>query len=262
MQKILFLSTSRITDAIDALYDLLFLVVQTIRSLPRIPFRTHEIIHQLYDQGNRSVTIVLFSITFAGFVVAIEYTYHMRLVLFTAEMVPAFASVMVFRDLAPALTALLLATKTGAGMAAEIGSMRVTEQIDALRLLHINPIEYLVVPRLIASIITTVSLALFAVVICLIGIGFVSVTKLQFTIDSFVDQIPMMLSSSDLWMLIVKAAVFGAVIPIISCYYGLLCKPSAKGVGEATTKAVVVSSILIIALDFVITSIFSVMAYS
>ena len=252
---------SFVLQSIETSFQFLNLVRDTTKSFVFIPRRSGEILKQLYEQGNKSVVIILFAVTFAGFVVGIEYTYHMRLVLSSAEMVPAFSAIMIFREIAPTLTALLLATKVGAGIAAEIGTMKVTEQIDALKLLNINPIEYLVVPRLIASIFTTNALALFAVIICFIGSGVVAVTKLGFTTYSYIQQIPVMLTDTDLWLLIVKATSFGCVIPLISCYYGFSSKISAEGVGEATTKAVVYSSILIIILDFVITSIFARFAY-
>lgn len=260
-QKIAYISGNFILQNIETSFQFLKLVKETIKSFTYIPRRGEEILKELYQQGNKSITIVLFAITFAGFVVALEYTYHMRLILSSAEMVPAFSAIMIFRELAPSLTALLLATKVGAGIAAEIGTMKVTEQLDALKLLNINLVEYLVVPRLVASIFTTIALSLFSVVICFIGAGFVAVTKLGFTVDSYIQQIPVMLTKEDLWLLMTKAATFGCVIPLISCFYGFSCKTSAQGVGEATTKAVVFSSILIIILDFVITSIFASFVY-
>lgn len=261
LEKIAYSSGTLLLNIVDTTFKFIRLVEQTIKSFAYIYRRHGEILTQLYEQGNKSISIVLFAITFAGFVVALEYTFHMRLVLFTGEMVPAFSAIMIFRELAPTLTALLLATKVGAGIAAEIGSMKVTEQLDALKLLHINAVEYLVMPRLVASLFTTTVLALFSVVICFIGSGVVAVVKLDFTAGSYIQQIQVMLTRVDLWMLIAKAATFGCVIPLVSCYYGFACKKSAQGVGEATTKAVVFSSILIIILDFVITTIFSIAAY-
>lgn len=261
LEKIAYSCGTLILKGIDTTFKFIRLIEQTIRSFSYIHRRGPEVLTQLYEQGNKSVSIVLFAITFAGFVVALEYTYHMRLVLFTGEMVPAFSAIMIFREIAPTLTGLLLATKVGAGIAAEIGSMKVTEQLDALNLLHINTIEYLVLPRLIASILTTTMLALFAVIICFIGSGFVAVTKLGFTPESYIQQIQVMLTKMELWMLVAKASTFGCVIPLVSCYYGFACERSAQGVGEATTKAVVFSSILIIILDFAITTIFSIAVY-
>jgi len=242
---------------INTNFDLLLLSLQSVLTIFKGRIRIRETIHQCYELGNKSISIVLFAITFSGFVVALEYSFHMRLVLGTAEMVPAFAALMIVREIAPGVTCLLLTTKIGAGIAAEVGTMKVTEQIDALRLLQIEPIEFLVVPRLIASILVNVCLVLFAVVISITGAGVVAVTKLGFTPGQYFHQLTTFLTINDNYQLITKAAVFGAIMPLIACYYGLKCKPSAEGVGEATTNAVVISSILIIALDFVITTIFS-----
>jgi phospholipid/cholesterol/gamma-HCH transport system permease protein len=261
LEKIAYSSGNFILQIIDTSVQFIGMVKQTLRSSAYTYRRGSEVLNQLYEQGNRSLSIVLFAVVFSGFVVALEYTFHMRLILFTAEMVPAFSAIMIFREIAPTLTGLLLATKVGAGIAAEIGTMKITEQIDALKLLHINPIEFLVLPRLIASIFTTTLLALLAVIICFFGAGIVAVNKLGFSIESYVQQLHVMLSQSDLWMLIAKASTFGCVIPLVSCYYGFACKQGAQGVGEATTKAVVYSSVLIIILDFVITTIFSVVVF-
>jgi len=156
LQRIAMNTGQWVIETINVLFHLNILFYRTILMLTRIPFRLREIVQQLYELGNKSVNVIVFAVTFAGIVVAIEYIYHMRLVLNSAEMVPAFSAVMVVRELGPTLTALILATKVGAGIAAEIGLMKITEQIDALRLLRINPIEFLVLPRFVASIIATV----------------------------------------------------------------------------------------------------------
>lgn len=261
LKKMAFTSGNFILQIIDTTFNFLRMLKETIKSSILVYRRGNEILYQINEQGNKSLTIILFAVTFAGFVVALEYTFHMRLILFTAEMVPAFSAIMIFREIAPTMTALLLATKVGAGIAAEIGTMKITEQIDALKLLHINPFEFMVLPRLIASIFTTVILSLFSVIICFFGAGVVAITKLGFGLETYIQQIQVMLSKSDLWMLIAKSSTFGCVIPLISCYYGFTCKQGAEGVGEATTKAVVYSSVLIIILDFVITTIFKVAVY-
>ncbi len=221
------------------------------------PLRFKETIFQVYEIGYKSTPIILLSVSFAAGVTIIEYSYHIKLVIGTAALVPGFAALLVLRELGAVITALLLTSRVGAGIAAEVGTMKVTEQIDALKLLNIDPMKYLVVPRFLATVISSMIIVLFANATCLFFAMLVSMQKLGFSWESFVHAMNHFAQFKDLLLAMVKAGVFGSVIPVVSCFYGFNCKAGAEGVGHATTQSVVTNAILIIGLDFVLTYLFS-----
>jgi phospholipid/cholesterol/gamma-HCH transport system permease protein len=145
----------------------------------------------------------------------------------------------------------------GAGIAAEVGTMQITEQNDALRMLGIDPLRFLVVPRFIACMLGGLILSLIANLACLDCAMLVTEIKLGYSSGAFLTGMRAFVTFKDLIFAGIKGACFGAVIPLVSCFFGFRCKSGAEGVGLATTNAVVTSSVLIIALDFVLTYIFS-----
>lgn len=213
-------------------------------------------VEQLYVMGNLSLTTVVFSISFTGVVLISEYSYHMRIVIQDDALVPAFATIMIIREIGPVVAALLLVSKIGASITAEIGSMKITEQIDALKLLGIDPVEYLTVPRLVASTIATFSLCMMSIAVCLVSGVAVAVTSLNFQLGHVLHSLLTFVTFADIYATSTKAIVFGATIPIVCCYYGFHTQAGAEGVGRSTTNAVVTSSILIIIQDFIITYLF------
>ncbi|MCX7977563.1 MAG: ABC transporter permease [Bdellovibrionaceae bacterium] len=172
-------------------------------------------------------------------------------------MVPGFAALLILRELGAVVTALLLTSRVGAGFAAEVGTMKITEQIDALRMLGIDPINYLVVPRLIACVVGTAILSIIANMTCLLLAMVVSDWLLSYSPAMFMASMRVFVSFQDIIFATIKAAVFGAVIPLVACHMGFSCRSGADGVGRATTNAVVISSVFIIILDFVMTYGFS-----
>jgi len=221
------------------------------------PFRVRETLEQIYVVGFKSAPIILFCVSFSASVTILEAAYHMRLAIQTAAMVPPFATLLILRELGAVLTGLLLAARVGAGMAAEVGSMQVTEQIDALKILSIDPIRYLVVPRFFASLVSGVMLSLLANAVCLFFAMVVSIYELGYTPGSFLTALHTFARFQDVVFSFIKAGVFAGVIPLISCFCGFNCKAGAEGVGHATTLSVVSNSIAIIILDFILTYIFS-----
>lgn len=221
------------------------------------PFRVKDIVHQTYFVANQSAPIIVFCVTFAAMVTIIEASFHMKLVIQNDSMVPGFAALLILRELGAVIAALLLTSRVGAGYAAEVGSMKVTEQIDALKLLGIDPVRYLVVPRFVACVIGGVILAAVSNAVCIYGAMVVSTQKLGYTSGSFIAAMNRFVDFKDVIFALIKGGVFGAVIPLVSCYYGFRCKAGAEGVGLATTSAVVTSSVLIIILDFILTWTFS-----
>lgn len=162
----------------------------------------------------------------------------------------------VTRELAPVLSALMVAGRIGAAMAAEIGTMRVTEQIDALVTLSANPFRYLIAPRVWAGVIVMPLLVLLGDIIGIFGGYVVGVYKLDFNPANYINATMQNLQAIDVISGMVKAGVFGFIIAIMGCYHGYRSKGGAQGVGEATTNAVVSSSILILIFNYLITEMF------
>ncbi len=230
---------------------------KTLMTCIKGPHRPREILNHMYLMGIGSLPIILVATAFAGMVFTLEIAFHMDTALHTVEMIPGFTGQFVLRELGIAIPALLLVAKVGASTAAEVGTMKVTEQIDALRLLQIDPIEYLVYPRFVASIIAVASLTIISIFVTLVCAISVAVLKYNFGFLEYLNSLTQFVSDKDLLCALVKGMVFGAVIPIISCYYGFYCKAGAEGVGNATTNSVVTSTILVIVLDFLLTFAFS-----
>ncbi|HBO49801.1 MAG TPA: ABC transporter permease, partial [Alphaproteobacteria bacterium] len=192
---------------------------------------------------------------FAGMVIAIQ-TYSGFSKFGAESAVATVVLISVTRELAPVLSALMVAGRIGAAMAAEIGTMRVTEQIDALVTLSANPFRYLMAPRLWAGVVVMPLLVLFGDIIGIFGGYVVGVYKLDFNPANYINATMQNLQAIDVISGMVKAGVFGFIISVMGCYHGYRSKGGAQGVGEATTNAVVSSSILILIFNYLITEIF------
>lgn len=221
----------------------------------RPPFYPRIIARQMLDIGFYSLPVVGLTAVFAGMVLALQsYTGFSR---FSAE--GAIANVVVLsitRELGPVLAGLMVAGRIGASLAAEIGTMRVTEQIDALTTLSTNPMKYLVAPRLIAGITMFPLLVLVADVIGVFGGYMVAVYKLGFNASNYLQNTWNFLTFEDVTSGLVKAAAFGFIVSLMGCYHGYHSKGGAEGVGTATTNAVVSASILILSFDYILTEMF------
>ncbi len=237
--------------------EFLSLLKDTIVSLFTPRFRWKETIQQIYFVANGSLFIIGFCVSFAAVVTILESSYHMKLVLQNDSMVPGFASMLILRELGAVVSSLLLTSRVGAGFAAEVGSMKITEQIDALRMLGIDPIKFIVVPRVVACTVGSCVLTIIANIFCLFCAAIICETYLGFTFGMFKTAMIRFVGFQDLIFAGIKGAVFGSIIPLISCFFGFRCKTGAEGVGLATTQSVVVGSIMIIVLDFILTYIFS-----
>jgi len=221
----------------------------------RPPLYLRLILRQVIDIGYYSLPVVGLTATFTGMVLALQsYTGFSR---FSAEnAIPNVVVVSITRELGPVLTGLMVAGRIGASMAAEIGTMRVTEQIDALVTLSTNPFKYLVAPRLIAGVTMLPLLVLVADVIGVMGGYLVGVNKLDFNSATYLHNTWDNLETLDVVSGLVKAAAFGLIITLMGCYHGFSSRGGAQGVGAATTNAVVSSSILILVANYIITEMF------
>ena len=237
--------------------NFLTLFAQTLVGAATPPYRFADIVRQFYFVANQSALIIVFCVSFAAMVTIVEASFHMKLVVQNDSMVPGFAALLILRELGSVVTALLVTSRVGAGLAAEVGSMKITEQIDALRMLGINPVRFIVVPRFVACVWGGFILSIIANVVCVACAMLVSTVKLGYTVGGFLEGMRAFVDFRDLIFASIKGAAFGAVIPVLSCYHGFLCKPGAEGVGQATTSSVVSTSVAIIVIDFVLTFVFS-----
>ena len=219
--------------------------------------RVAEVLHSVTHMGIGSLPVVTISTAFAGVVVTGEIAWHMDRALHTITMIPGFAGQFTLREIGVAIPALLFVSKVGASTTAEVGTMRITEQIDALRLLGIDPVDYLVVPRWMAGIISMMCLTLVAITVTLGCSLALAVSQFGFSTLEYMNALRHFVGLKDLGAAMAKSVVFGGLVPVISCAYGLRCRGGAEGVGTATTNAVVASTIVVIVADFILTFLFS-----
>lgn len=219
------------------------------------PFYPKQIGRMMLEIGYYSLPVIGLTAIFTGGVLALQsYSGFSR---FSAE--SSIATVVVLsitRELGPVLAGLMVAGRIGAAFAAEIGTMRVTEQIDALETLSTNPFKYLVFPRLIAGLLMLPCLVLVADIIGVFGGYVVSVQKLGFSPGPYIQSTLQFLEVRDVVSGLVKAAAFGFIIALMGCYHGYYSRGGAQGVGASTTNAVVSSSILILLFNYLITEMF------
>ncbi len=221
----------------------------------RPPFYPRLIGRQMIEIGYYSLPVVGLTAIFTGMVLALQsFTGFAR---FSAESaIPNVVVISITRELGPVLAGLMVAGRVGAAMAAEIGTMRVTEQIDALDTLATNPFKYLFAPRLIAGLTMMPILVFIADIIGVFGGYVVSIYKLGFNPATYLTNTMDFVEFQDVFSGLVKASVFGFLITLMGCYHGYHSKGGAQGVGAATTNAVVSASILILSFNYLITELF------
>src|SRR5579871_2452473 len=226
-------------------------VQQTVRP----PYFKAQIARQMLEIGYYSLPVVGLTAIFSGMVLALQsYTGFAR---FSAETaIPNVVVISLTRELGPVLAGLMVAGRIGASMAAEIGTMRVTEQIDALSTLSTNPYKYLVVPRLIAGLLALPLLVAVADIIGVFGGYVIAIYKLGFNSSAYIKNTVDFVTSLDVVSGLVKAAVFGFIVALMGCYNGYHSRGGAQGVGAATTNAVVSASILILVFNYMLTEAF------
>ncbi|MCL2777981.1 MAG: ABC transporter permease [Polyangiaceae bacterium] len=205
---------------------------------------------QLFEIGNRSLFFLSITMGFLGMILSYEAGIQTRRVLPDYQMLGAALLQLFVRDLAPSLGALLLATRVGAGIAAEIGSMVVTEQIDALRMCAADPVDFLIVPRFVASVVMTSALIIFAGTVAYITGGLTAYIAFEVPLQTFFNT--SLVDTGDVIVGMTKCVAYGAAIPIVSGYCGLTTFGGSEGVGWATTRAVVNASLAVIILNFFI----------
>jgi phospholipid/cholesterol/gamma-HCH transport system permease protein len=217
------------------------------------PFKLSYIFKQMEFIGVRSVFVIILTGAFTGMVLALQSYYGFKK--FGSEgLVGATVALSMTRELGPVLTSLMVSGRAGSAMAAELGTMRVTEQIDALTAMALNPIKYLVTPRIIAAFLVLPVLTVISDFIGIIGGYLVGVKLLGINEGAYIDKMIKFVELNDIYNGLVKSAVFGVILSIVSCYKGFYAKGGAEGVGRATTEAVVASSVTILVTDYILTS--------
>ena len=228
---------------------------QSLTTATSTPLRWQATLEQAYKIGVASLPLVMLTSLFSGMVLALQSSYQLRL--FSAEQFTSdLVAVAVTREIGPVLTAMMVAGRVGASMAAELGTMKVTEQIDALKALATDPVRYLVVPRFLAATAMLVLLTIYSDLIGMFGGYVIGVFKLRISSYHYIHRTVNVLILKDVYTGLIKAFIFGMLIAIVSCYYGFKARGGAEGVGQATTMAVVVSFILIIVFDTFFTAFF------
>jgi phospholipid/cholesterol/gamma-HCH transport system permease protein len=234
---------------------IMLFAVAALGSLLRPPWYPRIILRQMIDIGYYSLPVVGLTAIFTGMVLALQtYTGFSR---FAAESaIPNVVVLSMTRELGPVIAGLMVAGRIGAAIAAEIGTMRVTDQIDALTTLSTNPYKYLVAPRLVAGTLMLPLLVLVADVIGVFGGFLVTSYKLDFNPSTYIQRTADFLETMDVVAGLAKAAVFGFLVTLMGCFHGYTSRGGAQGVGAATTYAVVSGSILILVFDYVLTEAF------
>jgi phospholipid/cholesterol/gamma-HCH transport system permease protein len=245
--------SSPVFDFLDSTGSFVMLTTQTLVWMIRPPYRLSQLFAAMEFIGVQSVFIVSLTGIFSGMVLALQTTNTLRQ--FSAEgVVGSVVAISLTREISPVFSSLMVTARAGSAMAAELGNMRVTEQIDAIVTMGVSPVQYLLSPRLLASVIMVPLLCILYTCVGMFGAWIVAVQWLSVDPGVFTENIRKYMVVHDFWMGEIKAATFGFAISAISCRQGFIASGGARGVGLATTRAVVQSAVAILIANYVITS--------
>jgi len=215
----------------------------------------HLIVEQMLIVGVNSIPLVVVTATFAGMVSAVQAGYQLEGFGSPAAFLGSATARAIVIELAPVLTGLVLAGRFGASIAAELATMRVTEQIDALEMMAIDPIRYLANPRISAGLVMMPILTIFADLIAIAGSAFIGYTTMDVSFNSFLSSIQRFMTVQDVMSGVIKAFLFGGSTALVGCFVGFAATGGAEGVGQATIKAFVLSSAAILVNDYIVASV-------
>jgi phospholipid/cholesterol/gamma-HCH transport system permease protein len=242
-----------VTSALDHLGRLLILTGETVLWLLRPPYRFGQLLAAMEFIGVQSIFIVSLTGMFSGMVLALQLTYSLRQ--YGGEgLVGRLVALSLLREMSPVFASLMITARAGSAMAAELGNMRVTEQIDALTTMAVSPVQYLLSPRLLGASLVSPLLCVLFTSIGMVGSWLVAVEWLGVDLGAFLSNIESGVQPADYYMGLVKATVFGFLVCAISCCQGYYASGGAKGVGQATTRAVVQSAVAILIANYLLTS--------
>ena len=243
-----------VLENVEEMGKIFLLFLSVLAWMFRPPLKLRNIFKQMEFVGVKSIFVVVLTGTFTGMVMALQGYYGFRL--FGAQsLVGSTVALGMTRELGPVLTSLIVTARAGSAMAAELGTMRVTEQIDALYVMAANPVKYLIVPRVIAGVLMLPLLTIVSDFVGIVGGYFVGVHILDINEGAFVKNITSLVVLGDIYNGLVKAACFGLILSLIGCYKGFNARGGAEGVGRATTEAVVLASVSILISDYFLTAI-------
>ena len=228
------------------------LTARALWSLPRPPYRIKQIFEQMEFVGVSSLSIILITALFTGMVFSLQSFYAFRL--FGAEgMVGSTVGLALTRELSANMCGLMVTARAGSAMAAELGTMRVTQQIDAMESMAVDPVKYLVVPRIIASIAMMPALTMVFNIVGMIGAYIIGVHMLGVDAGVFIKNFNWYVDPDDITNGLIKASVFGFILASVGCFKGFYTTGGAAGVGRATTRAVVIAAVTILIVDYFLT---------
>lgn len=243
-----------VLEKIEEMGKIVLLFISVLGWMFRPPLKLRNIFKQMEFVGVKSIFVVVLTGTFTGMVLALQGYHGFRM--FSAEsLVGSTVALSMTRELGPVLTSLMVTARAGSAMAAELGTMRVTEQIDALYVMAANPVKHLIVPRVAAGVLMVPFLTVVSDFVGILGGYFVGVEILGINSGVFIKNITRLVDLDDIFNGLIKAACFGLILSLIGCYKGFNTYGGAEGVGRATTEAVVLSSISILVSDYFLTAI-------
>ncbi len=249
------LRSTRLGRGIEYLGGMTLLTARTAKALFSPPWEWNLVIYQMNLLGVQSLSIVLITAVFIGMVLALQTAYALQA--FGAKLyVGEVVAISMVRELGPVLISLMVGGRVGAGITAEIGSMKVTEQIDALRAMGADPVRKLVVPRFLAFFLMLPTLVLIADAMGIVGGWIISTFQLQIAGRFYINHAFRLMKFHDIFSGLGKTFVFAALIVLIGCYNGMKTEGGADGVGRSTTDTVVFSSIIILISNFFLTKLF------
>lgn len=250
----------KFAEKFETLGQFVVFLAEILRSIPKRPSRAKRILSEIEHLGVNSVLIIFLSGGAMGMIFSLQLVSFLQPFQFEIG-VGAAVAIALSRELAPVITTLMLIAKNGSAMAAELGTMKVTEQIDALESMSINVVHYLVFPRVVASMIVFPLLTMLADIIGIIGAFVIAV--FLFSVDSagYVDYMLDFVSPIDIYFGLIKAVIMGVMTATICCFNGLKTTQGAKGVGDSATKAVMISSVSILVADYLLTTLMLPLVY-
>ncbi len=244
---------NHLLNFLHILGGIVMLLLQTLYHLVRPPYRLRLFMAQAAVVGWQTIPLIAVTLGALGMIVMLELEFQLTRVIHNVSLIPGVAGLLFFREFGPTVVTAMVAAKVGAGFTAEIGGMKTTDQLDALELMGVSPVHYLVVPRFAACMVMQLALCIIGL-FCAFIMGYLAGLP-TFNYQTYLGTMNAYVGWPDFVNLILKALALGWVVPITSCLYGLRAGGGARGVGEATTKAVVTSILIIIILDFTISAI-------
>lgn len=245
----------KIVGFVSQVGELAMLIWRLVRVLPLMVKNPHLTTEQMTFMGVNSLPLIILTSIFTGAVSSVQAAYQFRGIVPMRYLGTTVGKAVVI-ELGPVLTALVVAGRVGASIAAELGTMKVTEQIDALETMALDPVRYLVMPRFLAGITMLPVLTIFADFVAIIGGLVVAVVAVDIAPYTFLNGVKLFFRLQDLFGGLAKSVAFGGIIAIVGCFQGFRTSGGAEGVGLSTTRAVVLASILILLSDYFLASIF------